>query len=184
MRWQEELRQLAPGASMVRLTDGRYGRLHVLRELLDMAGPGADVLAVTWCIGPIELATLAQMVRRGTTTVRLLVDAEQFRATLGRGRAPRDIRVDVRCSKVHAKIDLVRSPRGAWAICGSMNLNPNRRLEQWVALAGLGAERLSADLERVWDVAMSPARAQGAPAAFWRVGAQRWLNGSALDGRS
>lgn len=37
MRWQEELRQLAPGASMVRLTDGRYGRLHVLRELLDMA---------------------------------------------------------------------------------------------------------------------------------------------------
>lgn len=114
------------------VTKGQFSMIDIVNCLLDQAGP-ADVSIMSWTSGPAENAQLKSMLNDGRATrLRLVLDRSFFT------RHPENARetvstvgaANVRATRTHAKIAIVRGAGGCFVARGSMNLNRNPRFEQ------------------------------------------------------
>ena len=122
---------LSPGCEIFALTGGQFSISDVILHALDQTGPArVDIATWTAAIGDIRRAETLLTSGR-ITTLRFVVDPSfqarkpEFCAALVRTFGPAAIRT-VPC---HAKFVTIRNDRWSLAIRTSMNLNPNRRLE-------------------------------------------------------
>lgn len=128
---------LTPGCRVVGLTYGQFSVLEILRHVLAFTGP-ADVDVVTWRLGADDAEHIGWL-RDGEMRIRSIrvvlgagVEAarsrgERWVASLGELFSPAEVRV----ATVHAKWFTVRN--AGWAVCcrSSMNVNRNKRWEQF-----------------------------------------------------
>lgn len=113
--------------------EGQFSLLDLIRAVLETTGP-ASVVASTWSTGVRDAENAAWLVETGQiTSLRLITDRSfpgrhpEYAARLVRAFGPDAIH----CTRVHAKIAIIRAP--GWAVCvrSSMNLNRNPRFEQF-----------------------------------------------------
>jgi len=124
---------LEPGCRVIGLTKGQFSLLDLLRAILAQTGP-AHVTLATWTVGIRDAENAAWLLSKGDLlSFRLLTDrsfvvrkpkyAARLQEVFGQDA--------IRATRVHAKFALVRND--AWDVCvrSSMNLNRNRRWEQF-----------------------------------------------------
>ena len=124
---------LKPGEALFGLTNGQFSCAELLAWILDNTSI-ADVYISTWSVGMSEAIWLGEQLREGTMrTLRILVDRswptrhEKFCAHLCA-----QIGADkIRLLRTHAKIMVVRNESWAVVVRGSLNFNPNPRLEHF-----------------------------------------------------
>lgn len=144
---------LAPGCRIVGLTKGQFSLLDLLRAVVEQTGP-ADVVISTWTTGIRDAEMAAWLVETGLIRSLSFLTDRSFPA-----RQPAYCKRLVElfgpdaivCTRVHAKIALVRNESWNIAIRSSMNLNRNPRFEQFdldddPALAAWLAEQLFDDV--------------------------------------
>lgn len=124
---------LKPGCRLIGLTKGQFSMLDLIRAVLAQTGP-ADLILSTWTVGIRDTENAKWLLDTGELrSFRLLTDRSFVT------RQPRYCRrlVElfgqecIRASNTHAKFALVRNEQ--WSICirGSMNLNRNKRWENF-----------------------------------------------------
>jgi hypothetical protein len=125
--------KLDPGEAFFGLTDGRFSCAELLDWILQSTGP-ADVFISTWSVGLSEATWLGELLSNGRITdLQMVVDRswptrqEKFCRHLLR-QVGRD---RVRTFRSHAKIMVTRNADWAVTVRGSLNLNPNPRMEQF-----------------------------------------------------
>lgn len=125
--------RLVPGCRIIGLTKGQFSLLDLIRAVLETTGP-ASVVASTWSTGVRDAENAAWLVETGQiTSLRLITDRSfpgrhpEYAAWLVRAFGP----AAIHCTRVHAKIAIIRAP--GWSVCirSSMNLNRNPRFEQF-----------------------------------------------------
>lgn len=114
------------------LTYGQFSLLDLVEAVLDITGPAA-VTCTTWTIGHYDLDAIRQLHETGTITdVRVLMGNHHAR---GQANALDVARIfgpeAVRSSKTHAKFVLIGNAEWDVTVQASMNLNLNRRFEQF-----------------------------------------------------
>lgn len=124
---------LEHGASLFGLTNGQFSCAELLAWILDQTG-AADVYISTWSVGMSEARWLGDQLRGGDIrTLRVLVDRswptrhEKFCEALVDSVGAENIRL----LRTHAKIMVVRNDAWAVVVRGSLNFNPNPRLEHF-----------------------------------------------------
>jgi hypothetical protein len=126
---------------------GRWSLWELIRPFIAKVGGSPRVTLSTWSVGQEESANLGALLRNGeASSVEVFVDEswplrqQKFCGLLvgaiGAG--------GVRLLRTHAKILLVEGERGVMFAHGSLNLNPNRRLESCGIEFNTGAARFAA----------------------------------------
>jgi len=125
--------ELKQGDALFGLTNGQFSCAELLAWILDYVG-AADVYISTWSIGMSETTWLGEKLRDGTIrNLKILVDRswptrhEKFCVHLCEQVGADKIRL----LRTHAKIMVVRNESWAVVVRGSLNLNPNPRLEHF-----------------------------------------------------
>jgi len=124
---------LKPGQRIVGLTMGQFSLIHLLQEVLKITGP-ADVWLSAWTMGIKDANAAGALMDAGAmTSFALLVDrsfASRQRAYCG---AVQRIFGDqaIRTTRIHAKVFVVRNAKWNITVRSSMNLNSNKRIEQF-----------------------------------------------------
>lgn len=120
------------GLDIIGLTYGHFSMLDLIIATLDHTGP-ADVTISTWTAGFFDVRAIETLKDSGEIlSVRFIIDqmAKAGQADIGHiGRVfgPES----VRAIKTHTKFVTVVNDEWNVAISGSMNLNLNRRMEQF-----------------------------------------------------
>ena len=141
------IESMQPGSRAFALTMGRWSLWELIRPFIAKVGGAPRVTLSTWSVGQEESANLGALLRNGeASSVEVFVDEswplrqQKFCGLLvgaiGAG--------GVRLLRTHAKILLVESERGVMFAHGSLNLNPNRRLESCGIEFDTGAARFAA----------------------------------------
>lgn len=124
---------LAPRCRIIGLTKGQFSMLDLLRAVIAQTGP-ANLALSTWTFGIRDIENAAWLLHKGDIrSLRILTD-RSF-ATRQPSYCRRLIEVfgdeSVRVSNTHAKFAILRND--SWNICirGSMNLNRNKRWENF-----------------------------------------------------
>jgi hypothetical protein len=129
----EALRDFEQGGRFVGITKGQFSLVDILRALLDKTGP-ADVTICAWTSGIRDVESAAWLLRTGRIQrLRWFIDrsfvtrqpkyASEVRRLFGD-----DSLVE---SNTHAKLLLISNDDWKVTVRSSMNLNCNRRLEQF-----------------------------------------------------
>ena len=174
---------LSPGCRIVGLTYGQFSVLDLIKHVLSETGP-AELDIATWRLGREDSRHVSWLACEGVDVTRLRVLlGGGVRASTGRGRelwaselsglfSPDQVRV----ATVHAKWFCVRN--GAWSICcrSSMNVNRNRRWEQFdidddpdICSLFVGAMDRVFDSPPLWDPSSDQMRAADAMAIPMRA---------------
>lgn len=138
---------LVPGSRAFALTMGRWSLWELIRPFCAKVGGAPRVTLSTWSVGQEESANLGALLRNGeVSSVDVFVDEswplrqQKFCGLLvgaiGAG--------GVRLLRTHAKVLLVEGERGVMFAHGSLNLNPNRRLESCALEYDTGAAKFAA----------------------------------------
>ena len=141
------IESMQPGSRAFALTMGRWSLWELIRPFIAKVGGAPRVTLSTWSVGQEESANLGALLRNGeASSVEVFVDEswplrqQKFCGLLvgaiGAG--------GVRLLRTHAKILLVEGERGVMFAHGSLNLNPNRRLESCGIEFDTGAARFAA----------------------------------------
>lgn len=131
----EMIGDLERGVEVCGLTNGQFSMIDMLEHILNQVGPEpADCTISTWTMGIYDQSRAADFVVNGRIrSIRWIVDPSLFgrRPELA-GRLVEAFGADsFRTVNTHAKWATVRN--SSWAVCvrSSMNLNPNKRLENF-----------------------------------------------------
>lgn len=141
------IESMQPGSRAFALTMGRWSLWELIRPFCAKVGGAPRVTLSTWSVGQEESANLGALLRNGeVSSIDVFVDEswplrqQKFCGLLvgaiGAG--------GVRLLRTHAKILLVEGDRGCMFAHGSLNLNPNRRLESCGIEFDTGAARFVA----------------------------------------
>lgn len=129
----EAVKDLTPGARIVGLTAGQFSLLDIIRAVLEVTGP-ADVTLSTWTAGIRDAETAGWLLGSGALrSLRILTDRSfptrqpQYCRRLVELFGEQAIVV----TRTHAKFATVRNDAWSVAIRSSMNLNKNKRWEQF-----------------------------------------------------
>jgi hypothetical protein len=129
----EVIGKIEPGVEITGLTNGQFSLVDILRHVLSEIGP-AEVDISTWTMGIYDLAEAERFYReRRITRARWIIDPSIFSirpelaGSLVKAFGPDAFR-GVNC---HAKFAVLRGERLQVAVRSSMNLNPNKRLENF-----------------------------------------------------
>ncbi|PIU08197.1 MAG: hypothetical protein COT28_03675 [Methylobacterium sp. CG08_land_8_20_14_0_20_71_15] len=131
---REALEPWGRGAHVFGTNKGQFSSIDLATAVLERTGP-AEVSVWTWCIAEYEVqAVTAFLVDERITGFRLVMDwAGAQRDMPLVAEMQERFGVDcIRVTKTHAKIVTMSTPCG-WRVVvrGSMNLNANRRFEQF-----------------------------------------------------
>lgn len=131
---REALEPWGRNAHVFGTNKGQFSAIDLAAAVLERTGP-ADVSVWTWCIAEYEIqAVTAFLVDSRIRSFRLVMDwagAQRDMPLVADMQARFGVDC-IRVTKTHAKIITVSTPCG-WAVTirGSMNLNANRRFEQF-----------------------------------------------------
>jgi hypothetical protein len=129
----EAIGPLSPGCEIYGLTKGQFSLIDLIEHLLSFTGPCRAVIS-TWTAAGADIGFAYRLMSGGKlTALRFLVDfsfpsrqpayCAALRETFGDGC--------IRISKNHAKFVLLRNDTWNVVVRTSMNLNENRRLENF-----------------------------------------------------
>lgn len=141
------IESMQPGSRAFALTMGRWSLWELIRPFIAKVGGAPRITLSTWSVGQEESANLGALLRNGeAASIEVFVDEswplrqQKFCGLLvgaiGAG--------GVRLLRTHAKVLLVEGERGVMFAHGSLNLNPNRRLESCGIEYETGAARFAA----------------------------------------
>lgn len=124
---------LSPGCEIFGLTAGQFDLISVIEHCADQIGP-CHVSICTWTAADGDIRTAWNFLERGDfLSLRFLVDASFYtrkpdwcQALLDRAGTE-----SLRATKTHAKFVTMRNDKWSLAIRTSMNLNVNRRTENF-----------------------------------------------------
>lgn len=123
----------APGGRIVGLTKGQFSLLHLICELVKITGP-ADIVCATWSAGLYDASVMKEMLDSGALTSFLLITDRSY-STRQKQYAlsiEEAFGVDrIRTTNLHAKFVLISNDRFKICIRSSMNLNENKRCENF-----------------------------------------------------
>ena len=149
-----EIGILHPGDVSLHFTMGRYSLLDIMTAVLNQVGP-ADITISTWTTGPVDIVTCGRLLGDGRIkSLKLLIDRSFA------GRHPRYCQLllenfgeeCITCMRTHAKVMSIRGEKLDVAITSSMNLNVNRRIEQYViAVSTAWCEKIEALVSQVTE---------------------------------
>jgi len=127
------VRGLRRGGRVVGMTKGQFSLIDLIRACLDLTGP-ADLTISTWTAGIRDAANVGFLQEKGyIRALRLLVDRSfpsrqpKYCDTILRVFGAESIRI----TNTHAKFAIIRNESWNLVIRSSMNLNRNRRFEQF-----------------------------------------------------
>lgn len=144
------------GDSVFGITRGQCSLVDFCIAAIDKVGAPADVSFFTWVVAEYEMQFFQSLIEDGRITgFRLVADhaclthrpgfVESVQARFGPDAA--------RVSACHAKIAMVRGPGGDILIRGSMNLNQNRKLEQFDATMSFElCEWFEGVMAEIWEL--------------------------------
>lgn len=130
---KETIGRLAPGARIVGLTKGQFSMLDLLRAVLDQTGP-AHVTISTWTAGIRDIEQANWLIKTGDIlSLRMLVDRSFPQRQPGYcRRLVQAFGLDaLRVTFNHAKFALIQNDQWTVVVRGSMNLNVNKRWENF-----------------------------------------------------
>ncbi len=129
----EIIGMVRPRGEITGLTNGQFSLIDMIEHLLSQTGP-ADVVISTWTMGIYDAERARLFCSRGDIRkIRWLVDPSIFgrRPELS-GQLVERFGVEAfRAVNTHAKFVVLRGDALALVIRSSMNLNPNRRVENF-----------------------------------------------------
>lgn len=129
----EMIGDIAPGEDICGVTMGQFSLIDLLEHLLNQTGP-ADVAISTWTAGIYDQERAAAFYANGRIrSIKWLVDPSMF------GRRPELAGSMIaafgvgafRSVNTHAKFMTISNDRWSLVVRSSMNLNPNKRLENF-----------------------------------------------------
>ncbi len=129
----EVIGRIEPGIEISGVTNGQFSLIDILEHVLAEIGP-ADVLVSTWTMGIYDATRAEAFCQNGAIRrIRWLVDPSMF------GRRPEIAgklvqafgQESFRAVNNHAKFATLANDDFAICIRSSMNLNPNKRLENF-----------------------------------------------------
>ena len=129
----EVIGRIEKGVEITGLTNGQFSLIDTLEHVLNEIGP-ADVLVSTWTMGIYDGARAEEFCQNGAIRrIRWLVDPSMFgRRPEIAGRLIQAFGADsFRAVNNHAKFATLCNENFQVCIRSSMNLNPNRRLENF-----------------------------------------------------
>lgn len=124
---------IEPGCSIVGITNGQFSLIDIIEHVLGFTGP-ADLAVSTWTMGVYDQERAAAFYANGALrSVRFIVDPSIFgrKPELSGSLVARFGAGAFRCVNTHAKFCTITNESWSIAIRSSMNLNPNRRLENF-----------------------------------------------------
>lgn len=124
---------IEPGCSIVGITNGQFSLIDIIEHVLGFTGP-ADLAVSTWTMGVYDQERAAAFYANGALRlVRFIVDPSIFgrKPELSGSLVARFGTSSFRCVNTHAKFCTITNDEWSIAIRSSMNLNPNRRLENF-----------------------------------------------------
>lgn len=152
---REALGEIVPGGVLVGVTKGKFSLLDLLDAVLAQTGP-ATVDVSTWTMGVYDADALWRTAENGLIKrMRFLLDPSMFgrREDLASAFIFAFGSQAIRAVDNHAKFCTIRGADLDVTITGSMNLNRNARLENFVVIEGADvADFYSAIVDRVWAV--------------------------------
>lgn len=133
---------IEPGMIATGITKGSFSMLDLIEHVLSTTGP-AEVDVSTWTMGIYDADVLWNFVDNGgVQRIRFLLDPSMFRVSQSR-YAPAFLAAfggdAIRAVENHAKFTLVGNAEWQITICASMNLNRNKRLENFCLFEGRAA---------------------------------------------
>lgn len=148
------------GDSVFGITRGQCSLVDFCLAAIDKVGGPADVSFFTWVVAEYEMQYFRSLLDDGRISAfRLVCDHACLTHRPGfvesvRGKFGGDA---VRLTATHAKIGMVRGPGGDILIRGSMNLNQNRKLEQFDATMSFElCEWFETVMAEIWDLGAVP----------------------------
>lgn len=121
------------GSRIVGLTKGQFSLLHLICELVKITGP-ADIICATWSAGLYDASVMNDMLDSGALTSFLLITdrsystrQKQYALSIEQAFGVNRIRT----TNLHAKFVLISNDRFKICIRSSMNLNENKRCENF-----------------------------------------------------
>ena len=148
------------GDSVFGITRGQCSLIDFCLAAIDKVGEPADVSFFTWVVAEYEMQYFQNLLDDGRITgFRLVADHACLTHRPGFVESvQRRFGIDaVRVSACHAKIAMVRGPGGDILIRGSMNLNQNRKIEQFdVSLSTELCEWFEGVMAEIWELGAVP----------------------------
>ncbi len=130
---REAIGEIAPGCEIFGLTKGDFSLISVIEHLLDQTGP-AEIVISTWTAAAADIEIAKKfLVNDRINKIEFLVDQSfrtrqpEYCALLVRTFGP----LAVRFSRSHCKFVVITNDRWNLVIRTSMNLNENRRIENF-----------------------------------------------------
>lgn len=148
------------GDSVFGITRGQCSLIDFCLAAIDKVGAPADVSFFTWVVAEYEMQYFQSLLEDGRITgFRLVCDHACLTHRPGFVESVKERFGDdaVRLSATHAKIGMVRGPGGDILIRGSMNLNQNRKLEQFDATMSFElCEWFETVMAEIWEIGSPP----------------------------
>lgn len=148
------------GDSVFGITRGQCSLIDFCLAAMDKVGDPADVSFFTWVVAEYEMQFFQSLIEDGRISgFRLVCDHACLTHRPGFVESVQEkFGADaVRLSATHAKIGMVRGPRGDILIRGSMNLNQNRKLEQFDATMSFDlCEWFETVMAEIWELGSAP----------------------------
>lgn len=140
VRAAEAVGPIAKGSVTVGITKGGFSMLDMIEHALDVTGP-ADVDVSTWTMGVYDADVLWRFASEARIRrIRFLLDSSMFggmgdrKAELARGFIAAFGGENMRAVENHAKFVTIGNEDWKVTITSSMNLNRNKRLENFVVI--------------------------------------------------
>lgn len=146
---------ITPGCEIYGLSNGSFSLTDIILYALETTGP-ADLTISTWTAANADITHANKLLTSGTIrSLRFVVDFSFPSRQPAYTAALREAFGDsaIRITKTHAKFVLVRNDRWNLAIRTSMNLNANKRLENFEISDDPGlCDHLSAFVDHLFAV--------------------------------
>lgn len=130
---KEAVSGFGKGGRIVGLTKGQFSLIHLISEVLKIAGP-ANVLISTWSAGVYDATALYEMLKNGLILDVLIITDRSYPTRQKEYAVTLEMafgKDKIRTTNTHAKFVLISN--NEWKICirSSMNLNENKRCENF-----------------------------------------------------
>ena len=129
----EAVKGFGPNGKVCGLTNGAFSLISLIEAVLDITGPG-DITISTWSAGLYDAGALNSLMASGTVRdVRLILDRSFKTRQSGYSLYIQDVfkEENIRTTNTHAKFVLIKNDTYNVCIRSSMNLNENKRCENF-----------------------------------------------------
>ncbi len=130
---REAIGEIRHGCEIFGLTKGDFSLISIIEHLLDQTGP-ADVVISTWTAAAVDIEVAEKFLQNGSIkSLEFLVDQSfrsrqpEYCARLVKAFGSQAIRFQ----RSHCKFVLITNEEWALVVRSSMNLNENRRIENF-----------------------------------------------------